>query len=107
MKKRVVFFITMIIICTSFLMFSNKIQATDKTLNSSIEVEKTEIKQGEETSFILKIDSDEQINAFQAKINYDSNIWEELDENSFEIKDGWESLKYNESKSNKIFIYYI
>ena len=102
MKKRVVFFITMIIICTSFLMFSNKIQATDKTLNSSIEVEKTEIKQGEETSIILKIDSDEQINAFKAKINYDSNIWEELDENSFETKKGWESLKYN--KENKEFI---
>lgn len=102
MKKRVVFFITMIIICTSFLMFSNKIQATDKTLNSSIEVEKTEIKQGEETSIILKIDSDEQINAFQAKINYDSNIWEELDENSFETKKGWESLKYN--KENNEFI---
>ncbi len=32
---------------------------------------------------------------------FDSNIWEELDENSFEIKDGWESLKYNES--NKEF----
>lgn len=102
MKKRVVFFITMIIICTSFLMFSNKIQATDKTLNSSIEVEKTEIKQGEETSIILKIDSDEQINAFQAKINYDNNIWEELDENSFETKKGWESLKYN--KENNEFI---
>ena len=102
MKKRVVFFITMIIICTSFLMFSNKIQATDKTLNSSIEVEKTEIKQGEETSIILKIDSDEQINAFKAKINYDSNIWEELDENSFETKKGWESLKYN--KENNEFI---
>lgn len=102
MKKRVVFFITMIIICTSFLMFSNKIQATDKTLNSSIEVEKTEIKQGEETSIILKIDSDEQINAFQAKINYDSNICEELDENSFETKKGWESLKYN--KENNEFI---
>ena len=102
MKKRVVFFITMIIICTSFLMFSNKIQATDKTLNSSIEEEKTEIKQGEETSIILKIDSDEQINAFQAKINYDNNIWEELDENSFETKKGWESLKYN--KENNEFI---
>ena len=102
MKKRVVFFITMIIICTSFLMFSNKIQATDKTLNSSIEVEKTEIKQGEETFIILKIDSDEQINAFKAKINYDSNIWEELDENSFETKKGWESLKYN--KENNEFI---
>ena len=102
MKKRVVFLITMILICTSFLMFNNKIQATDKTLNSSIEVEKTEIKQGEETSITLKIDSDEQINAFQAKINYDSDIWEELDENSFETKESWESLKFN--KENNEFI---
>ena len=101
MKKRVVFLITMILICISFLMYSNKIQATDKTLNSSIEVEKTEIKQGEETSITLKIDSNEQINAFQAKINYDENIWEEIDESNFETKEGWESLKYN--KDNKEF----
>ena len=102
MKRRVFFLITIILICTSVLMFSNKIQATDKTLNSSIEVEKTEIKQGEETSITLKIDSDEQINAFQAKINYDENIWEELEENSLETKEGWESLKFN--KENKEFI---
>ena len=102
MKKRVIFLLTMILICTSVLMFSNKIQATDKTLNSSIEVEKTEIKQGEETSITLKIDSDEQINAFQAKINYDENIWEELEKNSFETKEGWESLKFN--KENNEFI---
>ncbi len=98
MKKRVVFLIT-VIICMSFLMFNNKIQATDKTLNSSIDIEKAEIKQGEEKSITLKINCDEQINAFQAKINYDDNIWEELDENSFETKEGWESLKYN--KNNK------
>ena len=101
MKKRVVFLITVILICMSFLMFNNKIQATDKTINSSIDIEKAEIKQGEETSITLKINCDEQINAFQAKINYDDNIWEELDENSFETKEGWESLKYN--KNNKEF----
>ena len=92
MKKRVVFLITVILICMSFLMFNNKIQATDKTINSSIDIEKAEIKQGEETSITLKINCDEQINAFQAKINYDDNIWEELDENSFETKEGWKSL---------------
>ena len=101
MKKRVVFLITVILICMSFLMFNNKIQATDKTINSSIDIEKAEIKQGEETSITLKINCDEQINAFQAKINYDDNIWEELDENSFETKEGWKSLKYN--KNNKEF----
>ena len=47
---------------------------------------KTEIKQGEETSVTIKINSEEQINAFQAKINYDENLWEEIDENNFETQ---------------------
>ena len=85
-----------------FFAFGNKILAIGQTLGSSIEIENIEIKQGEKTSITLKIDSDEQINAFKAKINYDSNIWEELDENSFETKKGWESLKYN--KENNEFI---
>ena len=101
MKKRVVFLITIILICTSIFMVNNKIQATEKPLSCSIEVGKTEIKQGEETTIKLKINSDEQINAFQAKINYDKNIWEELYQNNFETKEGWESLKYN--KENQEF----
>ena len=67
MKKRVVFLITIILISASILMISNKIQATEKSLSCSLETEKTEIKQGEETSVTLKINSEEQINAFQAK----------------------------------------
>ncbi len=101
MKKRVVFLITIILISISILMISNKIQATEKTLSYSIETEKAEIKQGEETSITLKVNSEEQINVFQAKINYDENIWEEIDESNFETKEGWESLKYN--KDNKEF----
>ena len=101
MKKRVVFLITIILIITGILLINNKIQATEKSLSCSIETEKTEIKQGEETSVTIKINSEEQINAFQAKINYDENLWEEIDENNFETKDGWESLKYN--KDSKKF----
>ena len=101
MKKRVVFLITIILIITGILLINNKIQATEKSLSCSIETEKTEIKQGEETSITIKINSEEQINAFQAKINYDENLWEEIDESNFETKDGWESLKYN--KDSKEF----
>ena len=101
MKKRVVFLITIILIITGILLINNKIQATEKSLSCSIETEKTEIKQGEETSVTIKINSEEQINAFQAKINYDENLWEEIDENNFETKDGWENLKYN--KNSKEF----
>lgn len=101
MKKRVVFLITIILIITGILLINNKIQATEKSLSCSIETEETEIKQGEETLITLKINSEEQINAFQAKINYDENIWEKIDESNFETKEGWESLKYN--KDNKEF----
>lgn len=101
MKKRVVFLITIILIITGILLINNKIQATEKSLSCSIETEKTEIKQGEETSITIKINSEEQINVFQAKINYDENLWEEIDESNFETKDGWESLKYN--KDSKEF----
>ena len=101
MKKRVVFLITIILIITGILLINNKIQATEKSLSCSIETVKTEIKQGEETLITIKINSEEQINAFQAKINYDENLWEEIDENNFETKDGWESLKYN--KDSKEF----
>ncbi len=83
-------------------MFYTPIQAMGKTLESSMSIEKNDIKQGEETSITLKINSEEQINAFQAKLSYDEDIWEEIDENNFVVDDGWEGLKYN--KDNKEFI---
>ena len=48
MKKKIVFMITTIIILASSLLFYSNIQATNKTLKCNIEVDKTEIKQGEE-----------------------------------------------------------
>ena len=102
MKKGVIFLITIIGILISVLMFYTPIQAMGKTLESSMSIEKDDIKQGEETSITLKINSEEQINAFQAKLSYDEDIWEEIDENNFVVDDGWKGLKYN--KDNKEFI---
>lgn len=102
MKKGVIFLITIIGILISILMFYTPIQAMGKTLESSMSIEKDDIKQGEETSITLKINSEEQINAFQAKLSYDEDIWEEIDENNFVLDNGWEGLKYN--KDNKEFI---
>ena len=102
MKKGVIFLITIIGILISILMFYTPIQAMGKTLESSMSIQKDDIKQGEETSITLKINSEEQINAFQAKLSYDEDIWEEIDENNFVVDDGWEGLKYN--KDNKEFI---
>lgn len=102
MKKKIVFMITTIIILVSSLLFYSNIQATNKTLKCNIEVDKTEIKQGEEISIILKINNENNMNALKAKINYDNDIWEELEQNNFITKDGWENVKYN--KNNKEFI---
>lgn len=102
MKKGVIFLITIIGILISILMFYTPIQAMGKTLESSMSIQKDDIKQGEETSITLKINSEEQINAFQAKLSYDEELWEEIDENNFVLDDGWEGLKYN--KDNKEFI---
>ncbi len=101
MKKRV-FLITILLACISLLIFNINVQATNTTLNCNIKAEKTEIKQGEETVLTLEIEnSSDNINVFQAKINYDSNVWEELDEDNFETINEWESLKYN--SNNKEF----
>lgn len=102
MKKGVIFLIIIIGILISILMFYTPIQAMGKTLESSMSIQKDDIKQGEETSITLKINSEEQINAFQAKLSYDEELWEEIDENNFVLDDGWEGLKYN--KDNKEFI---
>ena len=101
MKKRV-FLITILLACISLLIFNINVEAANTTLICNIKAEKTEIKQGEETVLTLEIEnSSDNINAFQAKINYDSNVWEELDEDNFETINEWESLKYN--SNNKEF----
>lgn len=102
MKKGVIFLLTVIAILVSILMFCSQIQATGKTLESSMNIETTEIEQSKETTIYLKVNSNEKINAFQAKIIYNENVWEEIDENNFVVEDGWEGLKYN--KENKQFI---
>ena len=101
MKKRV-FLITILLACISLLIFNINVEAANTTLICNIKAEKTEIKQGEETVLTLEIENNsDNINVFQAKINYDSNVWEELDEDNFETINEWESLKYN--SNNKEF----
>lgn len=100
--KKSVFLITILLACISLLIFNINVEAANTTLICNIKAEKTEIKQGEETVLTLEIENNsDNINVFQAKINYDSNVWEELDEDNFETINEWESLKYN--SNNKEF----
>lgn len=100
--KKSVFLITILLACISLLIFNINVEAANTTLICNIKAEKTEIKQGEETVLTLEIENiSDNINAFQAKINYDSNVWEELEDDNFETINEWESLKYN--SNNKEF----
>ena len=73
-KSISIIIITIIIILASSLLFYSNIQATNKTLKCSIEVDKIEIEQGEELSIILKMNNENNVNALNARINYDNEI---------------------------------
>jgi len=60
------------------------------------------IKQGEEVTLSLKLNSDITANVIKANINYDSNVWEELEDDDFVVQGNWEGVKYN--KTNREFI---
>ena len=102
MKKKKSLLLSILAILISCLIFCSQILAVDKTLEGNINIEKEEIKQGQEVSISLIINTDEKLNALQAKISYDENVWEDIDENNFTIENGWQNFKYN--KNNKQFI---
>ena len=101
MRKKALLFIILILLISSFMPL-NMVNANEQTLNSEIEVETQIVNQKQEVSILLKLSNTEEINTYQAKINYDENIWENLTESNFTVKGNWQELKYN--KENKNFI---
>ncbi len=75
-----------------------------ETIYSTISLDKIEIKQGETVSLEIKIHNPENINTYKAKLNYDENVWEDLDGNSFTSENTWELPKYNPDNANFILI---
>ena len=103
MKKKI-FAILIFIVCIFSLVLGKKMQVEAQTIESSIDIENNEMKQGEEKVILLKVDNKKKINVIKAKIDYDTDFWEEIYEEDFLTKNDWENLKYNNDTKEFIVI---
>ena len=103
MKKKFLVILIFIVFIFS-LGLGKKIHVEAQTIESSIDVENNKMKQGEEQNILLKVDKDKKVNVIKAKIEYDTDFWEEINEENFSTKNNWENLKYNNDTKEFIVI---
>lgn len=105
MKKKIIIItglmvLILILLASKLLVFAN---VTAKT-NSS----KKEIKDAQEVSITLRFEDYQQIktglNAYQATLEYDKNIFEEVKQENFQNLNNWEKLQYNQATGEFIAI---
>ena len=83
---------------------NNKEQIEAQRLNINTNIEQSEIEQGEEAKISFFIERDKNINSVKASIEYDNDVWEEVKEEDFILKNDWESLIYNNISKEFIVI---
>ncbi len=97
MKKTIMYIMGLII----FSSIATTVLAIAKTDNIGAKLTSSteELKAGQEVILTLRFDKYNQIikgiNAFQATLQYDEEIFEEVTQSSFTTKNDWEELKYN------------
>jgi len=95
MKKKLI-----IIMIAIILSFSTVVYATNQSYAIKLISSKTQLMQGEEFEVILKIENlkniTEGIYAYSAQIEYDTTIFETLNEESFTGENGWSSPTFNQ-----------
>lgn len=103
MKKIVISIIGFIII----ILIASSILASDN-LTANISSTSTQVKEEQEVIISLKFESYQEIkkglNAYKATIEYDKNIFEEIQSQDFICQNNWEQLKYNEETGEFIAI---
>ena len=105
-NKRIFLIVVLIIMIISLTQISsnNKEQIEAQRLNINTNIEQSEIKQGEEAKISFFIERDKNINSVKASIEYDNDVWEEVKEEDFILKNNWESLIYNNISKEFIVI---
>lgn len=105
-NKRIFLIVALIIMIITLTQISsnNKEQIEAQRLNINTNIEQSEIKQGEEAKISFFIERDKNINSVKASIEYDNDIWEEVKEEDFILKNDWESLIYNNISKEFIVI---
>lgn len=105
-NKRIFWIVALIIMIITLTQISsnNKEQIEAQILNINTNIEQSEIKQGEEAKISFFIERDKNINSVKASIEYDNDVWEEVKEEDFILKNDWESLIYNNISKEFIVI---
>ena len=105
-NKRIFLIVVLIIMIISLTQISsnNKEQIEAQRLNINTNIEQSEIEQGEEAKISFFIERDKNINSVKASIEYDNDVWEEVKEEDFILKNDWESLIYNNISKEFIVI---
>jgi photosystem II stability/assembly factor-like uncharacterized protein len=105
-NKRIFLIVALIIMIITLTQISsnNKEQIEAQILNINTNIEQSEIKQGEEAKISFSIERDKNINSVKASIEYDNDVWEEVKEEDFILKNDWESLIYNNISKEFIVI---
>lgn len=105
-NKRIFLIVALIIMIITLTQISsnNKEQIEAQILNINTNIEQSEIKQGEEAKISFFIERDKNINSVKASIEYDNDVWEEVKEEDFILKNDWESLIYNNISKEFIVI---
>lgn len=105
-NKRIFLIVALIIMIITLTQISskNKEQIEAQRLNINTNIEQNEIKQGEEASISFFIERDKNLNSVKASIEYDNDVWEEVKEEDFILKNNWKSLIYNNISKEFIVI---
>ena len=103
MKKKIIMVIGFMIL---ILLASNLLAAGNLTANLGNSV--NELKGGETLTITLRFNEYQQIknglNAYQATLEYNKNIFEEVQQEDFQCLNDWEKLQYNQSTGELVAI---
>lgn len=103
MKKRV---IIITILIALILLTSNLLAAAN--LKAEAKASVSELKAGEEVTITLRFDEYQQIqeglNAYQATLEYNKEIFEEVKQEDFQCLNDWEKLQYNQATGEFVAI---
>lgn len=103
MKKRV---IIMTILIALILLASNLLAAAN--LKAQAKASVSDLKGGEEVTITLRFDEYQQIqeglNAYQATLEYNKEIFEEVRQEDFQCLNDWEKLQYNQATGEFVAI---
>ncbi len=103
MKKKVIIIISLIIFI--LIVFNTQLMAS---LKAEISVSSVDVKCGEDVIITLRFDEykdiKEGINAYKATLDYNKEIFEEVEQEKFVCKNNWERLKYNKQTGEFVAI---